>query len=359
VTQTIFCLCHRHGVEPRAVDTKILGWHASRAMSEAATSAYLDVPGFRRFPDGFYVVPVPIVVLLWPDGFDEATAPREFIAERADDGAGTMLRSVHIVWHAFENPAEVDHERLVGVFSTSECAARAVEHSLTLPGFIDHPDGFITGYGNLGERKWAEGFVTVDGREPPPLRSLIRGTEIECIDDAGRLLVSRDDTLVLLDEMGSVGVRLGGIQGFVCVGDTYVADAEQSLDVSACVSLRESIVRARRFMCEQARADRLYELMLQPDGRPLFEREQALLVRLMGHAAPPRFNDVWLADVRVTDHANGGRGGFRVVWPEPVDAGRVIAEVRVREPDGSQVVARLTVDSNGMPYDVDLFPTLA
>lgn len=351
---TVFALYHVHSIGPGAGDVKDLGMHASRADAESSVAAYLDLPGFRRTLDGFRVIAYAIDVLLWPMGFAVADGSPGVLARHSPEGAATDLAEVHVVWHEFEEPAEIDHERVVGVFSTRALAEEAVAASMQLPGFADYPDGFMTGAVTLGERGWTEGFATVDGREPPSLSSLLAGC-------SGR--ITRRGDLSLLDvaalsdvlaAMGDIGVRLLGIHGFVADGHGVLPDPDQALDLSDCATVRCSLDEAQRFVGTRARADRLYELVTADAGRPLLVPERALLVHLIGNSGMAEPEAAWLDALRVTDLANGGLGGFRVVYPEPGDYARAVSDFAFDDSDGVQVQGRLNVDNDGMPYEVEM-----
>ncbi|WP_043695629.1 hypothetical protein [Luteibacter sp. 9133] len=350
----VFALYHVHSIGPGAGDVKDLGMHASRANAESSIAAYLDLPGFRRTPDGFRVIAYAIDVLLWPMGFALADGLPGLLARHSPEGVAAELAEVHVVWHEFEEPAEIDHERVVGVFSTRALAEEAVAASRRLPGFADYPDGFMTGAVTLGERGWTEGFATVDGREPPSLSSLLAGC-------SGR--ITRRGDLALLDvaalsdvlvAMGDIGVRPLGINGFVSGGHGINPDPDQTLDLSGCATVRCSLDEAQRFVGTSARADRLYELVTADAGRPLLVPERALLVHVIGKAGMAEPEAAWLDALRVTDLANGGLGGFRVVFPEPGDYTRAVSDFAFDDSDGVQVQVRLNVDDDGMPYELEM-----
>ena len=82
-----------------------------------------------------------------------------------------MAQKVFMVTHTHEmNPGE-DDDKLIGVYSTKEKADLAAGRAKTLPGFRDHPDGFLVEPDVLDEDHWREGFARVYGgqkRDPVP-----------------------------------------------------------------------------------------------------------------------------------------------------------------------------------------------
>lgn len=51
-----------------------------------------------------------------------------------------------------------DSEKLLGAFATEEDANAQIEKYLRLPGFCDHPDGFVVDEYVVGELHWLSGF---------------------------------------------------------------------------------------------------------------------------------------------------------------------------------------------------------
>ncbi|MFT3765898.1 MAG: hypothetical protein QM820_10320 [Minicystis sp.] len=71
------------------------------------------------------------------------------------------MNRVYLVQHAYEGPAGEEEVKIIGVFSSEETAAAAIERLRTMPGFRDHPDGFHVGPYELDRDYWADGFVTM------------------------------------------------------------------------------------------------------------------------------------------------------------------------------------------------------
>lgn len=69
--------------------------------------------------------------------------------------------SVFLLWHVREGPDGEENAKLIGVYSTAELAEEARQRTVTLPGFRDHPDGFIVDRYGLDRDHWKDGFVTI------------------------------------------------------------------------------------------------------------------------------------------------------------------------------------------------------
>lgn len=89
----------------------------------------------------------------------------------------TRTQTIFMVTHTHEiNPGEED-DKLIGVYSNREKADLAVDRAKTLPGFRDHPEGFLVEPYGLDEDHWREGFVTVYGtqkRAPVPVNAKLK-----------------------------------------------------------------------------------------------------------------------------------------------------------------------------------------
>jgi hypothetical protein len=83
------------------------------------------------------------------------------------------------LWHAYEtrvgageDEIVVDHEKLVGIYSTRTNAEEAQARTAKLPGFLDYPDGFVIDEYKVDEDHWREGFgdasVTDPTSDQPP-----------------------------------------------------------------------------------------------------------------------------------------------------------------------------------------------
>jgi hypothetical protein len=68
--------------------------------------------------------------------------------------------TVFLLWHVREVPDGEEDAKLIGVYSSPELAAQARHRAATLPGFSDHPTGFIVDRHVVDQDHWIEGFVT-------------------------------------------------------------------------------------------------------------------------------------------------------------------------------------------------------
>lgn len=65
--------------------------------------------------------------------------------------------------HTFEDGNE--DVKLIGVYSSHESAAAAIERLRQQPGFCDAPEGFIIDRYPLDVDHWTEGYVTIAAGE--------------------------------------------------------------------------------------------------------------------------------------------------------------------------------------------------
>jgi hypothetical protein len=68
---------------------------------------------------------------------------------------------VYALWHVHELPQQEDDAKLIGVYATRTDAGRAKRRAARLPGFKEHPAGFLVDTYEIGKDHWTEGFVTV------------------------------------------------------------------------------------------------------------------------------------------------------------------------------------------------------
>lgn len=116
------------------------------------------------------------------------------------------------LWHERYDGRQ-DHEKLLGVYSTSERAEAAQALLRDKPGFRDYPDGFeIFTSNRMDGTGWEEGFVSVWGDEEPdpnyvaPPPKDVRFPSVEPMPDTYRVLWHR-----YVDAWGIVQQKLVGI----------------------------------------------------------------------------------------------------------------------------------------------------
>jgi hypothetical protein len=70
------------------------------------------------------------------------------------------MAHVFLVQHVHTLNDDEDDVKLIGIYSTEERAADAVERARKLPGFCDAPDGFNVDGILVDEDRWTDGYVT-------------------------------------------------------------------------------------------------------------------------------------------------------------------------------------------------------
>ncbi|MCW3462847.1 DUF7336 domain-containing protein [Chitinophaga nivalis] len=73
------------------------------------------------------------------------------------------MNTVYILWHIYydESLEGGEDSKLLGVYSSRESAYKRQLISATLPGFSDHPNGFLIVDYQLDKAEWPEGFATI------------------------------------------------------------------------------------------------------------------------------------------------------------------------------------------------------
>lgn len=69
--------------------------------------------------------------------------------------------TVYLLWHVHELWAKEDDAKMIGVYATKADAKRAERRAVKLPGFSQHPKGFLINECEVGKDQWTEGFITV------------------------------------------------------------------------------------------------------------------------------------------------------------------------------------------------------
>lgn len=122
-------------------DTKSLGFFKSEEECNEIISLYLDQPGFKDYPDSFFVEKI------------------EADINDFNDISGEFGSSFFQLWHEWYD-GEYDHISNLGYYSTKELAEKALINYQLDPEFIDHPDSFDICECEIGLRGWTEGFFT-------------------------------------------------------------------------------------------------------------------------------------------------------------------------------------------------------
>ena len=71
------------------------------------------------------------------------------------------MDAVYLLWHTHESKGQEPDEKLLGVYSTEEKAARRIEAAKQLPGFREASAGFEVARYVIDRDEWTEGFLTL------------------------------------------------------------------------------------------------------------------------------------------------------------------------------------------------------
>jgi hypothetical protein len=75
------------------------------------------------------------------------------------------MKIAFLLWHTRETTGFGDDAKMIGVYSSEEAAQAAKRRSALLPGFRDHPDGFIIDRYQVDNDNWTEGFGIEEAKE--------------------------------------------------------------------------------------------------------------------------------------------------------------------------------------------------
>ena len=67
---------------------------------------------------------------------------------------------VYLLLHTYEWPEGEDEIKIIGVYSTRKNAEAAILRLRPLPGFCEHPDGFVIDEYTVNEDEWDAGFFS-------------------------------------------------------------------------------------------------------------------------------------------------------------------------------------------------------
>lgn len=76
------------------------------------------------------------------------------------------MTTIYCLMHSYDNSQGEAEEKVLGYFISKTEATNAIEPFRCLPGFRDHPGGFIVDGIELGRLFWEEGFETLLDNEP-------------------------------------------------------------------------------------------------------------------------------------------------------------------------------------------------
>jgi hypothetical protein len=70
------------------------------------------------------------------------------------------MNRIYVLQHVAREDHSDEDVKLIGIYSTENSAARAVNRLKDQPGFRDYPDGFKTDPYDVDKDHWAEGFAS-------------------------------------------------------------------------------------------------------------------------------------------------------------------------------------------------------
>lgn len=73
-------------------------------------------------------------------------------------GEECIVAKIWVLYHVIEGGLLDDDGKLVGCYSSEALALDAHERLKGLPGFADHPDGWVIDEETLDDAHWVEGF---------------------------------------------------------------------------------------------------------------------------------------------------------------------------------------------------------
>jgi hypothetical protein len=73
-----------------------------------------------------------------------------------------IQRFVYLLWHGDDTHEGSPGSRLLGVYSSREAALDRIGRSISLPGFVDHPDNFWVARYTIDRDEWTAGYVEVE-----------------------------------------------------------------------------------------------------------------------------------------------------------------------------------------------------
>lgn len=70
-----------------------------------------------------------------------------------------METKIYLLWFVSDANHKGEDELLIGVYESESNAKLAIERLSSMPGFVDHPEGFQIHSRELNKDSWTEGFV--------------------------------------------------------------------------------------------------------------------------------------------------------------------------------------------------------
>lgn len=127
--------------EEKVYTTKLLGFFSTKNMCKEAKQNYIKQPGFKEYPNDFYIEQVEADV----DDFN--------------DVSGFFENHVYYLSHEWYDE-EYDYISSLGYYSSYQMAEAALKKYSSFPEYINHQEGFCIDDYKIDERQWAEGFFS-------------------------------------------------------------------------------------------------------------------------------------------------------------------------------------------------------
>lgn len=141
-----YMLVHKRIVESHAdgeniYSTMLLGFFSSKIKSKEAIQFYLNLPGYKDYPNDFKIKAVYADV----DDFSSVV--------------GNFNESVFHLSHEYSD-GEYDYISDLGFYSSNEKAVAAMVRYKTKGCYIKYPQGFSIDEYRINDMEWTEGFFT-------------------------------------------------------------------------------------------------------------------------------------------------------------------------------------------------------
>lgn len=150
-------------------NTKLLGIYSTRGKAKSAINYYITLPGFKDYPDGFYINEYELDKNCYKSGFrlpKWITSIKGYVGKDDDNCQETDKNIIFLLQHGYaytdKEGIECEETRILGIYSTWKKGISAKQYYKTLPGFKDLPNNcFYLGDYLLNEPTiWGGGFVT-------------------------------------------------------------------------------------------------------------------------------------------------------------------------------------------------------
>lgn len=145
----VYRFIHRHFVEidmktgEEVYNTMGLGYFSSEEKCLELIPFYLELPGFKDYPNAFII--------------EEVEADVDYF----NDEIGNFEGYVYELSHEYYD-GEYDNVSFLGFYSTLQNAERAERKFRLDEDFVNYPEGFCISKYEIDKKEWTEGFFTWD-----------------------------------------------------------------------------------------------------------------------------------------------------------------------------------------------------